>query len=99
MVDTAHVASEEISESINTGIKAVVTKHLTYTVYENIRKEANSFGAYYFCSVCDRKHKKFNSKLIRLPGSNYLVCRSCINTMDNVLKEAQLYDCRKGRGE
>ena len=97
MVKKAHVVAETIEES--RGIKTVITDHKTYTIYENIRKEAGDFSAYYFCSICDLDHNKFHPKLLRLPGSDLLACRSCVCNMEEALKAAQLYDCGKGRKE
>jgi len=58
-----------------------------YKIYSNNRIEPEDFNMDYGCSFCT----SFNSKVLKLPETNLLICKTCLGNMmmalDNKLIE------------
>lgn len=70
-------------------------KGIIYAIFGNTRDKPNNFNAVYFCSICDKENQKYNSKLIQF--EKQLICRRCIQDLADVINEATVSDCKKGR--
>ena len=74
-----------------------VPEDKSYMVFGNIRKEADIFNPYYYCSFCDPLKEKYISKVMLLPKTNLTICRGCLHKFDRIISTAILSDCEKGR--
>jgi transcription elongation factor Elf1 len=61
---------------------------MDYKIFSNIRTEPDDFKMSYGCSFCD----KFNSKVLKIPDTDFLICHSCLYAMMRVLEKAMMED-------
>lgn len=54
---------------------------MDYIIYSNNRTKPNDFDMDYGCSFCN----KFNSKVLELPGTTLLICKTCLSRMCEAL--------------
>lgn len=99
MIVKAKVKESRLTMNGRSSIQLIYNNDFLYTVLGNVRTEEGDFEAYYHCSFCDMKAKKYTPKLLVIPDTGKRICRDCLCNFEEVIKAATLDDCAKGRTE